>query len=344
MSLQVPQPYQYKGIATQFYFISKFNYLKNLIDYSNAVFISDENVFQHHSSKFKNLNTIVIKAGEQFKVQATVDSIIHQLIQFKTNRKTILVAVGGGVVTDITGYVASVFMRGIEFGFVPTSLLCLVDASIGGKNGIDVGDYKNMVGTINQPQFILHDISFLQSLPENEWQNGFAEIIKHAAIADKKLFKELASHQLKYYRSQKAKINNLVQQNAKQKLQVVAKDVYEKGDRKLLNFGHTLGHAIETTHQLSHGQAIAIGMMFACKLSEKIVGFKQTDEVQNILQQYSLPTHLKFNPKKVFEILVMDKKREQNFIHFILLEKIGKAVIKKVSLTELKQSIIEFSV
>ena len=336
------QPYQYKGISTQFYFNSKINLLKNLIDLSNAVFITDENVFEYHQSKFKNLNTIVIKAGEQFKVQKTVDSIIQQLIQFKANRKTVLVAVGGGAVTDITGYVASVFMRGIEFGFVPSTLLCLVDASVGGKNGIDVGEYKNMVGTFNQPKFILHDISFLNTLPENEWQNGFAEIIKHASIADKKLFKELSSHQLKYYHSQKIKTNILVQQNAKQKLKIVADDVYEKGDRKLLNFGHTLGHAIETTYQLSHGQAISIGMIFACKLSEKILGFKQTTEVENLIQQYGLPTHLKFNSKKVFEILVMDKKREQNFIHFVLLEKIGKAVIKPIKLIDVEIALKNF--
>ncbi len=337
------QPYQHKGISTQFYFNSKINQLKYLVDFSNAVFITDENVFKHHSTKFKNKNTVVIKAGEKFKVQATVDSIIAQLIQFKANRKTILVGVGGGVVTDITGYVASVFMRGIEFAFVPTTLLCLVDASIGGKNGIDVGEFKNMVGTINQPKFILHDISILNTLPENEWQNGFAEIIKHAAITDKKIFKELELHELKFYRSQKTKSSFLIQQNVKQKLMIVAKDVMEKGDRKLLNFGHTLGHAIEKTYQLSHGQAIAIGMMFACKLSEKILGFKQTQTIEKILNQYGLQTHLKFNPKKVFEILMMDKKREQNFIHFILLEKIGKAVIKKVSLAELQQALKEFS-
>jgi 3-dehydroquinate synthase len=341
--MQIQPPFNYKGIATQFYFNSKFHQLQYLIDYSNAVFITDENVFEHHATKFKNLNTIVIKAGEQFKVQKTLDSIVQQLIQFKANRKTILIGVGGGVVTDITGYVASVFMRGIEFGFVPTTLLCLVDASIGGKNGIDVGEFKNMVGTINQPKFILHDISFLNTLPENEWQNGFAEIIKHSAIADKKLFKELTTHQLKHYRSQKIKTNILVQQNAKQKLKIVADDVHEKGDRKLLNFGHTLGHAIETTYKLSHGQAISIGMMFACTLSEKILSFKQTVEVEQIIQQYGLPTHIKFNPKRVFEILVMDKKREQNFIHFILLEKIGKAVIKKVSLAELQQALKEFN-
>ncbi len=334
--------YQHKGITTKFYFNSKINLLKHLVDFSNTVFITDENVFQLHESKFKNKNTIVIKAGEQFKVQATVDSIIEQLIQFKVNRKTILIGVGGGVVTDITGYVASVFMRGLEFGFVPTTLLCLVDASVGGKNGINVGDYKNMVGTINQPKFIFHDISFLNTLPENEWQNGFAEIIKHGAIADKKIFKALEIHLFKFYCSKKTNTNILVQENAKQKLKIVAKDVYEKGDRKLLNFGHTLGHAIETPYNLSHGQAISIGMMFACKLSEQILGFKQTKSIESLLQQYGLPTHLKINPKKIFEILMMDKKREQNFIHFVLLEKIGKGVIKKVGLVELQTALKTF--
>jgi len=341
--LQVQKPYQYKQIPTQFYFESKFNQLKNMVDASNTVIITDENVFEHHTSKFKNLNTIVIKSGEQFKIQKTVDSIIQQLIFFKANRSTILVGIGGGVVTDITGYVASIFMRGIEFGFVPTTVLGLVDASIGGKNGIDVGEFKNMVGTIHQPKFILHDITFLNTLPEKEWQNGFAEIIKHTCIGNKKMFQELNGRNIKYYRSKKTATSLLIQQNAKQKLKVVADDVFEKGNRKLLNFGHTLGHAIETPYKLSHGQAIAIGMMFACKISEQILRLKETQSVEKLLQQYGLPTELKFNPKKVLELIIMDKKRVQDEIQFVLLEKIGKAVIQKISLNQLEKALVDFS-
>lgn len=302
----------------------------------NTVFITDENVLKFHSKKFKNLNTIVLKAGEAFKVQATVDSIVEQLIQFNANRATTLVGVGGGVVCDITGYVASIYMRGINFGFVPTTLLALVDASIGGKNGIDIGVYKNMIGTINQPKFIIQDISFLKTLPQTEWHNGFAEIIKHSCIRDAAMFKELQTNSIKYYQSQKTTLSLLIEKNAVLKTKVVSKDVNEKGDRKLLNFGHTLGHALENQYQLSHGQAISIGMVFACKLSEQLLGFNQTNEVISLLKKYGLPVNIEFDKKKVFNVLKMDKKRKGDNIQFILLKKIGKAVIEDVSLKKIE--------
>ena len=334
--------YKFSTTSTDFYFDSNFNQVEPLVRAKNTVFITDENVFSLHQKKFKNLNLIVINAGEAFKIQATIDSIIEQLIQFKANRTTTLIGVGGGVVTDITGFVASVFMRGIDFAFMPTTILGLVDASIGGKNGIDVGVYKNVVGTINQPKFILHDLSFLKTLPDAEWQNGFAEIIKHACIGNRKMFNELTENTIEKIKKNKDKLNIIIENNAKQKLKIVANDEFEKGDRKLLNFGHTLGHAIENTYKLSHGQAISIGMIFACKLSENILGFKQTNEVISLLNQYGLPTKFKLNSKKVFDVLVMDKKREEDFVHFILLEKIGKAVIKKVKLHTLKNALIQF--
>src|SRR5690606_852417 len=144
-----------------------------------------------------------LNAGEQFKVQQTVNEVIEQLIHFGADRQTWLVGVGGGVVTDITGYVAATYMRGIRFGFVPTSILAMVDASIGGKNGIDVGVYKNIVGTIRQPSFLLYDYQFLKTLPETEWINGFAEIIKHACIKDVRMFNELAGRSITYFQKNK---------------------------------------------------------------------------------------------------------------------------------------------
>src|SRR4029453_3783228 len=144
-------------------------------------------------------STIILQPGEEYKVQETVNTIVQQLIEIEADRKFTLVGVGGGVITDLTGYVASVYMRGISFGFIPTSLLAMVDASIGGKNGIDVGVYKNMVGIIRQPKFILHDMIFLNSLPQKEWENGFAEIIKHAAIKDETMFRELENSSFKKY-------------------------------------------------------------------------------------------------------------------------------------------------
>ena len=308
----------------------------------NTVLITDENVFKLHSKKFRNYQTIVLKAGEQSKIQATVDNIIEELIQSGVNRTTTLIGVGGGVVTDITGYVASIYMRGINFGFVPTTLLALIDASIGGKNGIDIGHYKNMVGTINQPQFILHDYSFLSTLPELEWHNGFAEIIKHACIKDATMFNELHLHSLLYYRKKKLPLGLLIKKNAILKTKIVAKDVNEKGDRKLLNFGHTLGHALENQYSLSHGHAISIGMSFACELSEKIWRFKQTNSVIGLLQQYELPTRMSFDKEKVFNVLKMDKKSEINAIKYILLKKIGKGIITEIDLREVENFLTSY--
>lgn len=334
-----PVRYKFNNTFTQFYFDSSFSQLRKIVNPGSAVLITDENVYKNHTSKFKNWNTIVLKPGEAFKVQATADSIIEQMIAMAADRKTTLIGVGGGVVTDITGYVASVYMRGIPFGFVPTTVLAMVDASIGGKNGIDVGVYKNMIGTIRQPSFLLHDYSLLKSLPENEWQNGFAEIIKHASIKDAAMFRELEAGTLSTYRKKNAALRSLVKRNALIKIRVVQKDEFEKGDRRLLNFGHTLGHALENQYDLSHGQAISIGMTYACHISAQLTGFKDTDRVVKLLAQYGLPTYAEFDKKKVIAVLKMDKKRERKEMNYILLNKTGKAVVEALPLQQLEKLI-----
>jgi 3-dehydroquinate synthase len=331
--------YKFSNSSTDYYLADGISHLKEIVDQKNAVIITDENVFSHHQKRFKNWNVIVLKPGEEFKMQATVDSVIEQLIFMEADRKTTLTGVGGGVVTDVTGYAASVYMRGIKFGFVPTTLLAMVDASIGGKNGIDVGVYKNLVGTIRQPSFILHDLIFLNSLPETEWRNGFAEIIKHACIKDAAMFRELESNTLKKYQDRKVLVCELIQRNAILKTKVVQQDEFEKGDRKLLNFGHTLGHGLENQYELAHGQAISIGMTYACHISEQITGFKETERVTNVLEKYGLPTYATFDKQKVFDVLKMDKKRERKEMNYVLLEKIGKGVIKSISLGQLEKII-----
>jgi 3-dehydroquinate synthase len=200
--------YKFSNSSTDYYLADGISHLKKITDSKATVLITDENVYNAHTKRFKGWNTIVLKAGEEYKVQATVDAVIEKLIEMEADRKTTLVGVGGGVITDITGYVASVYMRGLRFGFVPTSILSLVDASIGGKNGIDVGLYKNMVGVIRQPAFILHDMVFLDSLPQVEWENGFAEIIKHACIKDAAMFAELEKNSLKAYQGGKDRLLN----------------------------------------------------------------------------------------------------------------------------------------
>ena len=327
--------FRFSTSSVNYFFGSGMSQLKEVVDTKNSIILTDENVFTAHAKRFKNWNTIVLKPGEEFKVQGTVDSVIEQLIEMGADRQTTLIGVGGGVITDLTGYIASIYMRGISFGFIPTTLLALVDASIGGKNGIDVGVYKNMVGSIKQPSFILQDLQILSSLPEQEWQNGFAEIIKHACIKDAAMFRSLELNDLAFYMKHKKEISSLIRRNVLIKTRVVIQDEFEKGDRKLLNFGHTLGHALENQYELSHGQAISIGMTYASDLSGKVNGFKSTKRIPGVLQQYGLPTYAQFDKEMVINVLKMDKKKENNAINFILLEKIGKAVIEKISIDQL---------
>lgn len=331
--------YKFSGSSTDFYLAHGISHLKKIADPKATVIITDENVFNAHTKRFKGWNTIILKPGEEFKVQATVDTMIEKLIEMEADRRTTLVGIGGGVITDITGYVASVYMRGLRFGFVPTSILALVDASIGGKNGIDVGAYKNMVGVIRQPSFILHDMVFLNSLPQAEWENGFAEIIKQACIKDAAMFSDLEKNSLKRYQERQKHICELIQRNTIIKTKVVQKDEFEKGERRLLNFGHTLGHALETQYELLHGQAISIGMTYACHISEQLAGFKQTERVVSLLEKYNLPTYAAFNKQKAFDVLKMDKKRERKEMNYVLLEKIGKGVVKPISLKQLEKII-----
>ncbi|MEQ1623478.1 MAG: 3-dehydroquinate synthase [Sediminibacterium sp.] len=334
--------YTFSNSQVDYFFDADFSHLEKLVSKEQAVVITDEHIFDKHKRKFKGWNTIVLKPGEAYKIQQTVDMIIDQLIAFGADRKTTLIGVGGGVVTDMTGYVAGVYMRGIACGFVPTSILAMVDASIGGKNGIDVGVYKNMVGLIRQPKFLLYDHSFLKTLPKEEWQNGFAEIIKHACIKDAAMFALLQAGSLASFKRDPAKLAALIQRNALIKTKVVVADEFEQADRKLLNFGHTLGHAIENMYELSHGQAISIGMTYAAMMSQQIRGFKDAEAVIGLLAKYGLPTFADFDKNKAFKTLQMDKKKQAQGINYVLLQKIGKGVIQPLSFQELETILNQF--
>jgi len=331
--------FSFSSAAVSYLFNANFSYLQELVSKEQAIVITDENVFDKHKKKFKGLRSIVIPAGEQFKIQSTVDDIIRQLIDLGADRKTTLIGVGGGVITDITGYVAGVYMRGIRCGFVPTSILAMVDAAIGGKNGIDVGLYKNMVGLIRQPAFILYDFSLLKSLPKEEWINGFAEVIKHASIKDLSMFKLLEQNKLSAFQKDFTGLAKLVQRNALLKTKVVVEDEFEQGERKLLNFGHTIGHAVENLYNIPHGHAVSIGMGVACKFSEQVTGFKQSERVIALLKQYGLPPQFEFDKEEAFRILKSDKKKDKQSINYILLNKIGSATAVSLPITQIEQLI-----
>ncbi len=335
--------HNFSGKDIPFYFDAEFSALEQLIPRENAVIITDENLHGLHREKFTGWRVITIPAGELFKNQQTADHIIGELIKLEAGKETFLVGVGGGVVTDMTGYIAAIYMRGISFGLVPTSILAMVDASIGGKNGIDVGVYKNMVGTIRQPGFIFYDYSFLQTLPVHEWVNGFAEVIKHACIKDAVLFSTLERFTLHDFQQDATLLADLVEKNVEIKSGIVFRDEFEKGERRILNFGHTIGHAIENLCRLPHGHAISIGMVAACNLSAQLSGlhFSAARRVIALLAKYHLPVDMEIDHEKVFEILKMDKKRIHASVNFILISKIGEALIQPIQLEDLHQHLKE---
>jgi len=334
---------KFSNSTVSFVIDGKFAGIDKMIDKANAFYITDENVYALHQKKFKGKKTIVIPAGEEHKQQATVDFIIEALVNFGANRQALLIGVGGGVVTDMVGYVAGVYMRGVAVGFVPTTILAMVDASIGGKNGIDLGLYKNMVGLIRQPSFLLYDLDFLKTLPKYQWENGFAEIIKHAAIKDATMMKALANHDLAFYQKDKKALALLIEKNVQIKVKVVQKDEFEKGDRKLLNFGHTLGHAIENQHGLLHGHAISIGMVYAAKISQVLEGFNDTGLLVDTLKKYGLPTNMHFDIDQAMQMMQKDKKKANAGMQYVLLKKIGKAVYQTVPMKSLEKLIKLYS-
>jgi 3-dehydroquinate synthase len=321
--------------SVDFYFNGRVQELKKMLDVRRCVVITDEHVFEAHAKKLKDFACIVLHAGEAYKVQQTVDAVIDELIDMGADRQTVLIGIGGGVVTDITGYIASIYQRGIAFALVPTTILAMVDAAIGGKNGIDVGIYKNQVGCIKQPEFILYDFSFLSTLPEAEWISGFAEIIKHAAIADAAMFAWLEEKSLSYFQRHRKPLAELIERNALLKASIVRKDEREQGVRKWLNFGHTLGHALENVYELSHGQAISIGMTYAAHIAAKHTKFKSTTTLIALLSQYHLPTYAHFDVDKAVSVMLKDKKKTGDMMQLVLLTRIGKATIHAVPVTEL---------
>ncbi len=324
------------GKQTRYHFNECLDAIPRLTPDRNTIILTDERISILLPEKLSRLQRIIVPSGEAHKKQQTVDRILEELIRLDADKESILIGIGGGVVTDLAGYVASVYMRGMRLALAPTTLLAMVDAAIGGKNGIDIGPYKNMAGTIYQPEFILFDYSVLSSLPMEEWQSGFAEIIKHACIADAGLFSDLQQHEISFYQNNPEALHTLVRRNVLLKTVLVAEDEQGAGKRNLLNFGHTLGHPLEMLHRIPHGHAISLGMMLAASCSEEIFGFPSTEKaaLMHLLQQYGLPVARKTDAKQLLELAVKDKKKSGDAIRFILLKTIGEARIEKIPLAQ----------
>jgi len=311
----------------------------------DPVLLTDACIAALQPALFEGYKKIVVPAGEDSKCFETIATITTRLLELGATRDTLLVGIGGGVITDITGFVAAVYMRGIACGMLPASLLGMVDAAIGGKNGINSGAVKNVVGTIAQPKFIAFDVGLLTTLPDEEWSNGFAEVIKYACLFDEPLFAELEAHDTAYYRDHPAAIDSVIERCVAWKTRIVLEDEHETGNRKLLNFGHTLAHAIENIYQLPHGKAVAIGMMVACRFSERFADLdgSVTRRLAGLLKQYDLPCSIPFNTTQIMPLLKNDKKRSKDTISYILLQSIGNPIIKSIRTDIIEQLLNDYA-
>jgi 3-dehydroquinate synthase len=315
--------------------------LQRYIPVAKPIIITDANVGKLFALDSMAAEVITIGTGEEIKTLDTVQDIYAQLLSIQADRSSFIVGIGGGIVCDIAGFVASTFLRGVRFGFVATTLLAQVDASVGGKNGVNFEGYKNMVGLFHQPEFVICDPELLKTLPQKEISGGLAEIVKHAAIADAELFAYLEQHYEDVLALDSDAIQKLVLASVTIKSSVVSRDETEKGERRKLNFGHTFGHAIEKVSGIPHGEAVSRGMAIAAALSVK-KGLLTADEdkrIRALLNNLKLPTHFASETQAVVNAITKDKKREGNRIHFVLLNGIGSAIVDKITLEELEDAI-----
>ena len=313
--------------------------------------ITDDNVNKYYgekiSEKLKDSNFEVkllsLKPGEETKNFNTLPIVYNELLDFNLTRSDLIIALGGGVIGDLAGFVASTYLRGVDFVQIPTSLLAQVDSSVGGKVAVDLDRGKNLVGSFYHPKCVLIDPEVLNTLEDRFFIDGMAEVIKYGCIKDKEFFDYLEKME-----NNKQLINNMevvIRKCCDIKRQVVENDEKDKGERMLLNFGHTLGHGVEKYYnyeKYSHGEAVAIGMYNISKKSEQ-AGLTEngtSDKIKNLLEKYSLPYEMPdVNKEDIKKVISVDKKVEGDYINIVVLEKIGKSFTKKIRREDIKDYI-----
>jgi len=303
-----------------------------------TILLTDTNIARLHAPLLQGYQQVIVPAGEDAKSLSTVAQVASQCLQLGADRTTLLLGVGGGMITDLTGFVASVLMRGLPVAFAPTTVLAMVDAAWGGKNGVNLDEVKNVLGTIRQPRFVAHLPQTLQTLSSTEWASGFAEIIKYGCIADTGILTDLEKKNLSFFRENAPQTAALMARCVGIKSRFVEADEHETGIRRYLNFGHTLGHAIERQCALSHGAAVGLGMLFALRLSAQLCGLSPDAEsrLEHLLQRYDLPVRQPLDFDKTLALMQNDKKRIGSEVLFVLLEDLGKPRVSSISWTRLR--------
>lgn len=278
-----------------------------------------------------NAELFTFQKGEQSKNLETIEKLAEEMVKKGFCRHDAIIAVGGGVTGDIAGFLASIYMRGIPYIHIPTTLLAMVDSSIGGKTGVDLKCGKNLIGTITQPAAVFIDINNINNLPEKQIRNGLAEVIKYGVIKDKYLFKFIEQNYEKIFTKDEKTLTKIITRSAEIKAKIIQKDETEEGERMTLNYGHTYGHALEkmSNYKLLHGYALSIGMVLENKIAIKkgILKEKTAERIKNLLTNVGLPVVTMKVPES--KDISSDKKREGNFINLVVPTKIGKTIIYK---------------
>ncbi|HLG23412.1 MAG TPA: 3-dehydroquinate synthase [Candidatus Nanoarchaeia archaeon] len=321
------------------------------------VIITDSNIAGTYGKRLLNdlknknidVHLITFSAGEKSKTRKTKEKLENEMLRLNLGRDACIIALGGGVAGDIAGFAAATYMRGIPYIHVPTTLLAMVDSSIGGKVAVDTGHAKNAVGAFYQPKKVVIDLNFLKTLPKKELVNGLAELIKHALIKDKDFFHFIEKNIDRILACDADILKTAIKRSCEIKADIVMQDEKEKGLRRILNYGHTIGHAIESalSYRISHGNAIAIGMSYAAKLSAKLGHLHEGSVIRqnNLLEYIGLPhklSHHKLKPRRILEHVQYDKKIMNGRINFVLLNSIGDAFVSdEVNIEDIKNILEE---
>ena len=312
--------------------------------------ITDHNVNQLYTKEFvkslnsdqNNLYKFVVKPGEKSKSLKKLEDIFDLLLDKGFNRDDYIISLGGGVIGDLAGLAASTFKRGLNLIQIPTTLLSQVDSSIGGKTAVNYKNIKNVIGTFYNPNLVLININYLDTLSKREFLNGFSEIIKTAFIGEKHLYQLLTKNSYNSIIKKRKLLEKIIEKAILFKKQVVKEDLYDQNQRKILNFGHTIGHVLESNNRLNykHGEAVTLGMKYASLFSvyKNLLNRKECDKIIKKIDKFGLPTKINKNIpfKKIISVINQDKKSENNDIKMVLLDGLFNPIEKKVSLSELK--------
>lgn len=312
--------------------------LDELIGQRRMVVITDSNIFAIYKESLSRFEHVVIEGGEANKNLETVQQIYRQLMAMEVDRSTFILGIGGGIVTDITGFVAATYMRGLKYGFISTTLLGQVDASVGGKCGVNLDDYKNMVGCFSHPEFVVLDVDMLQTLPVRELRSGMAEVVKSAIIGDRELFDMIEQRGSDNIYADKSFMQEVVERSLRVKLSIVQQDEREAGMRRLLNLGHTLGHAIEKlTHDINHGEAVAIGMAMITRMAiaNGVLDEQEGRRIELLLQNLGFATSVSILISDILLETKRDKKRCDNQLNIVVPRSIGRCEVQSVDYSAL---------